>query len=654
MSGQGTQREFSGPKIIIIMVVFGLALSALWVRAGWVQLHDGEALEKMASRQSHAAELEFGHRGRIFDRNDSLLATSAEAHSVYANPLNVTSPERTAHQLSRILGVSFRTLHKRLASKRRFVWVKRQITDRQAATIRKADIPGVHMASEYSRIYPNGPLAGQVLGFTGIDGHGLEGLEREFDKRLAPGKARFVVNRDAAGRRLYLDDSSNPGNIDGLDIKLTLDARVQHAAEEALFRAIRTQRARAGIVIAVEIESGDILALANYPFFNPNIYGKTSAADRRNRAALDIYEPGSTMKPFLFAAALEEGVIEPDTLIDCEKGRWRVGRKVIHDDHPAHWLPARKVLRYSSNIGSAKIGKLLGSEDYYSYLVKLGFSEAPAVRLPAMREGILRPPSQWTEVDQAAISFGQGIGVTALQMAKAYLCLASGGVMRTLHIVKDPRTEAPYHGKRIFSRQTAATVLKLMEEVVEEDGTGRKARIPGITMAGKTGTAQKAEKGGYVDKYLASFVGMVPADKPELLVISMVDEPEASEYGSTVAVPVVREVLIETLAMRGMLPDADAVRLAELNAQTVQKSELPPMTEQAILPAVKSMEPGRRVPDVKGMPLRRALDILLKKGIVPRVQGDGMTITGQRPAPGSPWPEPAKEGKDHVFVLQLS
>ncbi|WP_245628757.1 penicillin-binding transpeptidase domain-containing protein [Salidesulfovibrio brasiliensis] len=406
-------------------------------------------------------------------------------------------------------------------------------------------------------------------------------------------------------------------------------------------------------MVVADVKSGDILALANYPFFNPNIYGKTSASDRRNRAALDIYEPGSTLKPILFAAALEEAVIEPDTLVDCENGRWRVGRKTIRDHHRARWLPARKVLRYSSNIGSAKIARDLGADAYYSYLVKLGLTEKPSVRLPAMRSGMLRPPSEWTEVDQAAIAFGQGIGTTALQLAQAFMCIASGGETRPLRLVKDPESPAPKPGVRVFSRQTAQTVLKLMEEVVEMDGTGRRARIPGITMAGKTGTAQKAGPGGYGDKYMSSFVGMVPSLDPELLILCMVDEPKGIDYGGIVAAPVAREVFVETLALRGKLPDAQAAS-ALADAETVDEVNPEALPQQAALPAPKVIEPGKRVPDVKGLPLRRALDILLKKGIVPVIEGDGMTVTGQRPAPGAPWPEPAEEAEDDVFILQLS
>lgn len=655
MTGRnGAKKEFSKPKIIIVMVLFGLVLSALWVRAGWVQLHEGEALERMASRQSLASELEFGRRGRIFDRNGTLLASSAEARSVFANPRKVRDPEKTAHQLRRLLGVSFPRIHKRLASDRQFVWIKRQVTDRQAATVRKARIPGVRMASEFTRLYPNGPLAGQVLGFTGIDGKGLEGIESEFEKRLAPGKARFVVQRDASGRRLYLNDQGEVVDIDGLDVTLTIDARVQHAAEEALYRAIEKHEAKAGIVIAADVKSGEILAMANYPFFNPNIYSRTRPADRRNRAVLDLYEPGSTLKPILFAAAIEEGVIEPNTLIDCENGRWRVGRKVIRDHHYARWLPARKVLRYSSNIGCAKIGQMLGADAYYSYLVKLGFLERPETRLPAMRSGMLRPPEKWTEVDQAAISFGQGISSTALQLMEAYMCIAAGGETRSLRLVQTPDSPAARSGERVFSRQTAATVLKLMEEVVEKDGTGRRARIPGIAMAGKTGTAQKAVRGGYGDKYMSSFVGMVPAEDPELLILCMVDEPEGIDYGGIVAAPVVRSVLVETLALRGQLPDAHAVRLARKNAPGTEVVEPASESVRAVLPAPVTLAPGTRIPDVKGMPLRRALEVFLKKGIVPTVRGDGMTVTGQTPAPGEPWPEPEEEARDDVFVLQLS
>lgn len=649
--GSQGRKDHSRVKIGLVIALFAVALCGLWVRAGWVQLHEGDALLSKASKQSHAAEFEYGERGRIFDRNGQMLATSVEAKSVYVRPFMVENIDVAADTLSRALKLSRRRVYRKLKSKKRFVWVKRQVTDREAAAIVTADLKGVRLVSEFSRIYPNGHLAGQTLGFVNIDGKGLEGIERVYDERMRPDKAEFVVQRDAKGSRLYLDAQGRKMDINGLDVRLTIDTHIQHAAEQALAKSIAKYDAKAGIVLVVDVDSGDILAMANQPFFNPNNVQKSKAAQRRLRAITDIYEPGSTMKPFLFAAALEEGVIETDTLINCENGRWRVGGKTIRDTHPEKWLPAHKVLRYSSNIGSAKIGMDMGASVYHDYLTRLGFGHRTDIGLPGETGGILMPPNKWTSVDLAAISFGQGIGTSALQMAKAFLCLANGGVSKELNLVKLPETSQPHPAEQIFSRETVDTVLGMMRDVVHEDGTGRSARIPGITMAGKTGTAQKAAKGGYGDQYLSSFVAMVPAEEPELLLITMIDEPQKANYGSMVAAPVCREVTVSTLAYYGKLSET----LETAAAEDIHVDELTeePLTGTVDSPAAAEL--SHRVPDIKGLPVRRALELLVRKGIVPVLKGDGMTVTGQKPAPGQPWPEDTlSEGTDDVFVLWLS
>lgn len=645
------RKDHSKVKIGLVMVLFTVALSGLWARAGWVQLHEGTALLSQASKQSHAAEVEFGERGRIFDRNGEMLATSVEAKSVYARPFEIENLDVACDVLSRDLKLPRTSVYKKLKSNKKFVWIKRQVNDRESAAVTRADLKGVRLVSEFSRIYPNGHLAGQTLGFVNIDGRGLEGIERIYNERLKPGKAEFVVQRDAKGSRLYLDAQGREMDVNGLDVRLTIDTHIQHAAEQALATSIAKYDARAGIVMVVDVDSGDILAMANQPFFNPNAVERSKAYQRRLRALTDSYEPGSTMKPLLFAAALEEGVITPDTLIDCENGRWRVGGKTIRDTHPEKWLTASKVLSYSSNIGSAKIGMDLGAGVYHDYLVKLGFGEKTNIGLPGESGGILRPAGDWTSVDLAAISFGQGIGATAIQMARAFLCIANGGVTKELNLIKLPETDRKNPAVQVFSRKTCDTVLSMMREVVEGDGTGRSARIPGISMAGKTGTAQKAEKGGYGDEYLSSFVALVPAEDPELLVLTMVDEPQKANYGSMVAAPVCREVTVRTLAYNGKLSETLETAMAE----EVPVDALVEQPLEGALGAPEKREITERVPDLRSLPVRRALEMLVKKGIVPVLKGQGMTVKSQKPAAGQPWPEDTnKEGTDDVFVLWLS
>ncbi|BCS88348.1 penicillin-binding transpeptidase domain-containing protein [Pseudodesulfovibrio sediminis] len=645
--------DHSTIKIGFVMALFGLALGGLWFRAGWVQIHEGEKLAAKADRQSHVTEYKFGERGRILDRNGQMLATSIESKSVCAHPYKITNVDVAADMLSRELGIRRTTIYKKLKSKRNFVWIKRQVTDRESSAVLKSKLPGVVLTSEYHRIYPNEHLAGQILGFVDIDGKGREGIERIYNDRLKPSEAKFVVQRDRKNGRYTLDISRQDVDINGQDIRLTIDIQIQHAAEQALAKSIAKYDARSGIVLVVDVSTGDILAMANQPFFNPNTVRSSKAYQRRLRALTDSYEPGSTLKPILFAAALEEKVIEPDTLINCENGRWHVARRLIRDTHPEQWLPANKVLRYSSNIGSAKIGMELGAERYYSYLAKLGFGEKTNIGLPGESSGIMRPAARWTSVDLAAISFGQGIGATALQMAKAFLCIANQGATRELNLVKSPKAERKNVSVQVFSPETTAKVLSMMKDVVHEDGTGRSARIEGITMAGKTGTAQKASpKGGYGDQYLSSFVALVPADNPELMVITMIDEPQKANYGSMVAAPVCREVTVRTLAYHGKLSET----LVADDAEIVPMDEIVESAKSDIGPAqVQAVIDTDRVPNIAGMPVRRALEVLVKMGIVPVLKGTGMTVKRQKPAAGTPWPEDqTSEGEDDVFILWLS
>lgn len=628
----------SSLKLTFIMIFFAIIWAALLSRAAWLQLYQGPQLRKLALRQHLAAELERGERGRIYDRNGNLLATSVESESVYLRPVKAVNVNQTARRLSKIIGIPSSILRSKLASKKNFVWVKRQIDDRVAAKIRQADLPGVYLTKEFARLYPNNHLAGQLIGFVGVDGKGLEGIEKKMNSSLAGKKAQFVVQRDASGRRLYLDASGHEVNTSGADVHLTIDAHLQAIAERALVEAVKQYSGRWGTAIMVDVASGDILAMANCPRFNPNTFRESTPQIWRDHAVLDVVEPGSTLKPVLFAAALEHGVITPEKLYNCEGGKWKIGGKYIRDTHQYNWLPAHKVLRYSSNIGSAKIGLELGVQNYYKFLTDIGFGSPTDIGVPGEREGMLRPPSKWNEFDLAAGSFGQGIGVTAVQMAKAFLCIANKGIAKPLRLIMDEQpTEKPH---RLFSKKTAETVLSMMREVVELDGTGRKARIPGITVAGKTGTAQKASRngGGYGHEHLASFVSMVPGDNPQYLVFVMVDDPRPNYYGSVVAAPAVKDIMVRSLAYFGKLPEGDDKRTNPILA-TIGKEPMPrPAMRASVSAGVVS---GDSIPDLKGLPLRRAVEILVRKGFVPELHGNGMTVEKQSPTAGKAWPEKA-------------
>jgi len=633
-------------KLTLAALCLAVIWVVLWGRAAYVQLYLGPKLSIAASKQNLATEFELGERGRIYASNNALLATSVESKSVYASPVEIKNPTRTAQALAQILGASKKNLQKELSSRKGFVWVKRQVEDREAQELLQANLPGIHLTSEFRRMYPNRHLAGQVLGFVDVDGKGLEGVEGLFDERMAGGRAKFVVQRDASGRRLYLDAQGREMNIKGQDVRLTIDTVVQDAAEQAVADAVQRYNGRSGMAMVVRVETGDILALAHYPYFNSNSPQDSKPAARRNRAALDIFEPGSTMKPFLMAAALEQKVIDVNKVFDCENGKWNLRGKTIRDTHPYRWLSANRVLRYSSNIGTAKIGLALGAQPFYNTLRGLGFGEKPGLGLPSESPGILRQPKEWTEFDLAAISFGQGIGVTNLQMAKAYLCLGNKGVVKPLRLVVEPPSETVAEPVRVFSEQTANTVLSMMREVVEEDGTGKVARIPGVSMAGKTGTAQKVggTGKGYGDGIVASFVGLVPAEKPEFLFIVSVDEPTPVTYGGIVAAPAVRDMAIKTLSYFGRLPEAKGAPQADAQEHS--------MTARAThSPTVDGN--SATVPNLVGLSVRRALEVLGKRGVVPSLKGGGMEITNQKPAPGEPWPEGGNAAKGEGFTLWL-
>lgn len=631
-------RDWPGIRLTVVALLFGALWLTLWGRAFQVQVLKGEELAQMAKRQHLVSEFVSGERGRIFDSQGRVLAQSVKCSSVYARPRLVESRPAAARELGRILGIPVRDVNRKLASTRPFVWLARQVNDREASLVEALDLPGIELVQEYKRFYPNGHLAGQLLGFTGTDGQGLEGLERSLQSRLAGKSDETIVQRDARGRRLYLDGSSE-GDTRGEDIRLTIDADIQAMAEQALEKAVVRNHAANGTALVVRVADGRIRAWAQYPPFNPNVYGQYRASSWRNRIALDALEPGSTLKPFLIAAALQEGVVTPEREFDCEMGEWKMPGATIRDTHDYGVLPVDLILRYSSNIGAAKIGLELGAERLYDSLDKLGFGNRPGLPLPGESRGIMRDAGTWQDVDLATISFGQGVSASSLQLARAYLCLARGGVLTPLSLIEGDEPEEPQ--RQVFDEDVAREVLAMMRGVVEEDGTGRAARIEGISMGGKTGTAQKASPlGGYGDKYVGSFVGLVPAEDPEFLVLVMIDEPEPHHYGSVVAAPAVKEIVVQTLAFLGRLPEpATGTALAAQrsgNNGTVRGSALGLPGEDRLRVALRQADAA--VPDVVGLSLRRAVEILATAGTVPSFEGEGVVVRRQQPRAGGPWP----------------
>ena len=641
--------DWANFRFYFVAGIFGLFWAALWIRAGYIQLWEGPFLAERARRQHMSSETVAAPRGKILDRNGHILARSIECRSVYANPNLVDDPAAASEVLAPILGRSAEELRLLLEKKRHFVWIARRVDDATAEEIRRAKISGIELTHEYERIYPYKQVAGQLLGFVGMDGKGLEGLERAFDDQLTGLASRQLVQKDAFGRRFYVDgDEDTPV---GGDVRLTLDLQVQSIAEEEIAAVVDREQAKWGGVLVVDVESGEILAWAQYPFFNPNSYRNYSAGQYRNRLALDALEPGSTFKPFLIASALQEGVVTPDTVFDCENGVWRSRYITIRDDgRPRKDLTVTQILSYSSNIGCGKIGLELGAVRYHRYLSRLGFGEPTGLHIAESR-GILRHPRDWSEADLISSSFGQSVSVTVVQMAQAYLTIGNGGIYRPLKLVLDDQVAVDGGEQRIFSRNTTRQVLKMMEEVVGS-GTGQRAAIPGLDVAGKTGTAQKASrKGGYGQGRTGSFVGLVPAEKPKYLILIFIDEPEKTKYGGVISAPVFREVATRVMAYEGQLPDpgaltpaqakarAKAAERAKRRASGKQEKTILGEYRQGLAP-VKQATPQKTsgiVPNVVGQSVRRAVEMYARQGLVPVIRGDGPRVVRQMPEPGVRW-----------------
>lgn len=668
----GPRLDWGRVRLWTVSVVFGLLWMSLWGRAYYLQMIMGPEYAAMAKRQHTAREKVRGARGSILDRNGNVMARSVECSSIWVNPARVKDKEATATALAKALGKPAALIRARLQEQKHFVWMQRKVDYRTAESVKALSLPGVYLDTEYERVYPYRHLAGQLLGFANIDDTGIEGLEKSFEADLSGRSVTLAVERDAAGRRLMAPGTGSLVDLRGRDVRLTIDTQVQFFAEEALAEHVKKFGARWGGCIVVDVPTGDVLAWAQYPFFDPNNITATPQTDRRNRLASDALEQGSTIKSFLIAAALEEGAVNLDTVIYCENGKWKLGRFTLHDTHSYGKLTVDKILHVSSNIGVAKIGLKLGAKTYHSYLSRLGFGRPTGLPLAGEAKGILRGASKWAEIDVATASFGQSFSATLAQMAQAYLCLAGGGVLRPLRLVMEdsepsrvgavPSRTDVVDGERVFSVKTMQQVRDILREVVEEDGgTGKQARIPGMVLGGKTGTAQKADASGKYGKgRVGSFVGMIPIESPRYLVCVLLDEPSTVQYGGVIAAPVFRHVALHTMAYHGLLPDTDdplvkavaqkeADRKSAKNKKTAAKKEAPEAGPAGGAPrsGVAEAAPGT-VPTVVGLGIRSAVEVFAGQGIVPVIKGKGGVVVRQTPEAGGPWP--TKDGECTLWL----
>jgi len=539
----------------MVLAALIAAFAVLAARSVHLQaLKTGFLQEKGDARYSRVLEIP-ATRGRILDRNGEALAVSTPVKSVWAIPPDVELSRAERRRLAALLAMGANEIERRLAdASRDFVYLKRQVSPETAEAVERLGLKGIHQHREFRRYYPGGEVTAHVLGFTGVDDAGQEGVELAHQDSLGgtPGSRRVI--KDRLGR-IVEDVESIRAAQDGRDLVLSIDSKIQSLAFSALKSAVEQHRAKAGALVALDVRTGEILALANVPSYNPNNRARLSGAQLRNRVITDLFEPGSTLKPFTIALAIETGKVTPRTLVSTPAGRLTLANYTIRDLHPAPAMSVAQVLQKSSNVGAAKIALSLPREAMWDLFRRVGFGAAPDLGFPGAAAGRLRNYRGWRPIEQATMAYGHGISVSLVQLARAYTVFARDGELVPLTLVK---SGAAASGEKVLSAEAARAVRAMLELAVQPGGTGPRARIMGWRVAGKTGTAHKQENGAYAaDKYLASFVGFAPASAPRLVVAVMIDEPSAGQYyGGAVSAPVFAQVMQGALRLLGVAHDA--------------------------------------------------------------------------------------------------
>ena len=535
---------------LLILACFGVLIG----RSFYLQVLRNDFLqEKGESRYKRELEIS-ASRGRIADRNGDVLAISTPMKSVWAVPAEARLTPQQIKQLAAVLEMDVKELTRKLASDKSFVFLQRQLPPEIGERVAALKLPGVGLDKEYRRYYPTGEMTAHVVGFTGVDDKGLEGVELAFQSQLLGHSGSRSVIKDRRGQ-IVEDVGSIRLPQDGRDIRLALDSKIQYLAYSHLKQAIADHKAKAGGAVVIDAKTGEILALANWPTYNPNNRERLTGAQLRNRALTDTYEPGSVMKPFTAALALESNKVRFDTVINCAPGKLTIGTATISDAHPHGPLTVAQVIQKSSNVGTAKIASLLTPEQMWEMYDAIGVGRAPGLGFPGEVTGRLRPWKSWRPIEQATMSYGHGLSVSLMQLARAYTIFAREGDLIPLSLT---RVEgAPVAATPVFSQQTAREVRAMLEMAAQPGGTAPKAQVPGYRVGGKTGTAYKIEGGQYVKKYVASFVGFAPVSDPRLVVAVMIDEPGgAAHYGGDVAGPIFSLVMGGALRTLGVPYDA--------------------------------------------------------------------------------------------------
>lgn len=622
-------------RVCMVCAIFVLCFGFIVMRAYRMQvLERGKSLT-LAQQQYYSRRINVApHRGTIYDSRGRELAVSMRVNSLYAQPAKIKDKALVATRIAPILGRDPRDIARLLSSPKPFVWLQRKINPLQQERIEALHLRGVDFIPESRRFYPNFELGAHVIGFAGMDSQGLEGLERAYDKYLKTATKYVVLDRDALGRLIYLPERER-GMQAPYDLHLTLDLRVQYIAERELSKEVMDQRAKGGMVVVMEPSTGKILAMAIQPSFNPNLFEEYSPDRWRNRAVTDPFEPGSLLKAFLLAAALQEDTVKENDIIFCENGAYPLPGHTIHDMSPHGWLTVRDIVRLSSNIGSYKIGKELGAKRFYRHLHAFGFNEKTGVDLLGEDVGTIRPPADWSPVDLAIISFGQGLSVTALQLTTALSCIANGGKLMKPYIVERITDEegtviaefAPQVRRKVLPPEICQRITSVMKGVVRS-GTGKRGRVPGYAVAGKTATSQKVDPvtGRYSKvKSIASFMGFLPADEPRMAILVVVDEPRATPYGGATATPLFQRIAEELMRYSGVPPTEEDF------GKRITLTQIPQAKRRRGGQTTISSHQG--MPDLRGLTMRRALAQLSGEKVRIRLAGNGFVVS-QRPDPG--------------------
>ena len=560
-------------RITIIGVVFGTLFAAICAKAVFEHVFRGPWLLQQAEEKYLASVVSQGRRGAIFDANHREMAVTIDMASVGAHPGLIEDPAGAATSLAEVLRIDKKNLAHNFVSQKNFIWVKRQVAPKEANAVKELGIRGVVFKPERSRIYPNSVLAAQVIGFSGIDGHGLEGVEFYYDPYLSGATGKFTVLKDALGRAID-SDQDIVQKFNGKNVILTIDRTIQHITEKALEAACRNASAGSGMAVVMSPQTGAVLALGHYPRFNPNSFLASDREIWRNRAITDAFEPGSTLKLFSVAAALDSGACSPNTIFFCENGKYRIGRNIVHDTHPRGWLSLQQIIKYSSNIGAVKVAEMIGPERLYSTLRGFGFGEKTGIDCPGETSGSLSPYRTWSKIDLGAIAFGQGVSVSAIQLITAASAIVNDGVVMKPYIVQAITDQNgrlvkkfnPSPVRNAISKSTAATLRRIMHTVTTEGGTGVNAALERYSVAGKTGTAQKIDdQGTYAKgKYMGSFIGFTPVENARLAILVIIDEPQKDYYGGIVAAPAFKIIAHETLNYLNAPPTTDPRQMTGL------------------------------------------------------------------------------------------